>query len=65
MIKMNEKLYDYTESLDKEIFRVMDKHNKHNYSRTKGDFRVNNTIVSYDSETTNYIDKQGNKKPFQ
>lgn len=65
MIEMNEKLYDYTESLDKEIFRIMDKHNYSKTNKPKGHFKVNNTIVSYDSETTNYIDKEGNKKPFQ
>lgn len=37
--------------------------NKKFYSK-KGGALVNNTIFTYDSETSNYIDKEGKKKPF-
>lgn len=37
--------------------------NKEFYSK-KGGAMINNTIFTYDSETSNYIDKKGDKKPF-
>ena len=37
--------------------------NKEFYSK-KGGAMINNTIFTYDSETSNYIDKKGNKRPF-
>lgn len=37
--------------------------NKHK-KRGRGNAYINDTIFAYDSETSNYIDEDGNKKPF-
>lgn len=59
MYELNDKLYNYEDISFKQVKECL---NYNNYGRSS--YKVNNTIIAYDSETTNKIDN-GVKKPFQ
>lgn len=63
MIKMNRSIIRGRD-IEKEFDEVKKAITLEKHKSSAMNAFINDTIFAYDSETTNYTDKDGNKKPF-